>query len=249
MTNDFAILIADDNEINLWLLREQLEHWSTDITLAPDGREAWQFLQQRRYDLAFLDVNMPFLNGFEVVEKLRTTESPNRQTPVIAITAHAQSQQRQQSVGVGFNDYLVKPIRLNQLQQIVSRWWQEGDKSANYYAVQILRKTQDNNQLSQTLLSRLFAELPTHMLDIEQYLQNMAIQQAWEVVHKLHGTFCFYDFADCLALVENLEQALLSNNEGQANLQFNLLKAKLDWLLENQSAILQSVMSDQDGIE
>lgn len=249
MTNDFAILIADDNEINLWLLREQLEHWATDITMAQDGREAWCLLQQHRYALVFLDVNMPFLNGFEVVEKLRTTEGLNRQTPVIAVTAHAQSQQRQQSVDAGFNDYLVKPIRLNQLQQIVTRWRQADDNNANYYAAQILRKTQDNSQLSQTLLSKLFAELPTHMLDIERSLQNMAIQQAWELVHKLHGTFCFYDFADCLGVVESLEQALLHNEDVQASQQFSLLKAKLDWMLENQGAILRRVMSNEGGSE
>ncbi|WKJ89845.1 response regulator [Methylomonas montana] len=247
MTNDFAILIADDNEINLWLLREQLEHWAMDITLAQDGREAWQLLQQYSYALVFLDVNMPFLNGFEVVEKLRTTDGLNRQTPVIAVTAHAQSQQRQQAVDAGFNEYLVKPIRLNQLQQIVTRWRQGDDNNANYYAVQILRKTQDNSQLSQTLLSKLFAELPTHMLDIERSLQNMAIQQAWELVHKLHGTFCFYDFADCLGVVESLEQALLHNEEAQANQQFSLLKVKLDWLLDNQGVILRNVMSNEGG--
>lgn len=245
MTNDFSILIADDNEINLWLLREQLEHWTTNVTSAKDGREAWQLLQQRAYSLIFLDVNMPFLSGFDVVEKLRATDGFNQQTPAIAVTAHAQNQQRQLAIEAGFNECLVKPLRLSDLEQALRPWRQ--NSHADYYAGQILHKTGDNRQLSQTLLSKLFAELPLLQAEIEQSLQNGMFQQAWELVHKLHGTLCFYDFADCLMLVENLQNMLVQRDAQQARQQFNALKIKLNWLLDHQQQILQRLLADEES--
>ncbi|AMK76122.1 MULTISPECIES: response regulator [Methylomonas] len=244
MTNDFSILIADDNEINLWLLREQLEHWTMNITLAKDGREAWQLLQQQRYDVIFLDVNMPFLSGFDVAENLRGTENYNRQTPTIAVTAHAQNQQKERAIEAGFNECLVKPIRLYQLEQLLARWRQHDAVDAKYYAGQILRKAQHNRQLSQSLMVKLFAQLPGLIVDIEQALDSRLPQQAWEFNHKLHGTICFYDFADCLAVVESLQTALEQADVELARWHFSALKIKLNWLLDNQDQVLRCLAED-----
>ncbi|MBD9358008.1 response regulator [Methylomonas albis] len=248
MTNDFSILIADDNEINLWLLREQLEHWTMDIALANNGREAWQQLQQRRYDLIFLDVNMPFLSGFDVAEKLRGTENCNRQTPAIAVTAHAQNQQRERAIEAGFNECLVKPLRLFHLEQLLARWRQHGAVNAEYYAGQILTKAQHDRPLSQSLMSKLFAQLPSLMSDIEQALDCGLLQQAWEINHKLHGTFCFYDFADCLAVVQSLQTALEQADEDKARQRFSALKLILNWLLDNQEQVLQCLVKDDSRV-
>ena len=238
MTPDFSILIADDNEMNLWLLHEQLEQWTTNITQAKDGREAWRFLERQPYSVIFLDVNMPFMSGFDVVAKMRTTDGPNRMAPAIAVTAHAQNQQRERAIASGFNQCLVKPIRLHDLEQVLTLWQQTMASDADYYATRVLRKTNDNLHLSHTLLSKLFAELPILQADIEHALENDAFQIAWDIVHKLHGTFCFHDFADCLGLVENLQNVLEEGDAVQAWQQFNLLKIKLNWLNEHQDNIL-----------
>ena len=117
---ELSILIADDNEMNRWLLAEQLSVWSNDVALACDGLEAWNLLQDRQYSMVFLDVNMPGLNGFELVKKART-ESPNRLTPIIAVTAHVQTHQRYLLIEDGFNECLIKPIVLADLQHVISR--------------------------------------------------------------------------------------------------------------------------------
>ncbi|WFP49979.1 response regulator [Methylomonas sp. EFPC3] len=240
MAADCKILIADDNETNLWLLCEQLSQWTQDVMLAGDGRQAWSLLEQHRFSLLFLDLNMPFLSGFDLISRLRSQSGPNCQTPAVAVTAHAQESQRIQALAVGFDDYLVKPIRLARLQEILERWQAE-DVGVDYYARQLLGKTRDNKPLSQMLISKLFAELPVQLADIERLLGESANQQAWEIVHKLHGTFCFFDFADCRTVTESLEQALLSNQLAQADQHFEVLKQKSVWLLNNQAAVLQSL--------
>lgn len=243
-TQDISVLIADDNELNRWLLCEQLSQWTSDITSAKDGREAWQLLQTRKYSLIFLDVNMPFLNGFDLIGKLKTEETVNRLTPTIAITAHKQLQQQQSLETAGFNDYLIKPILLEHLKRIMAQWLASVDSSVNYYAAQIAKRTEYNRELCQILLNKMFVEIPEQLHGITQAHQQSDYQQAWQITHKLHGTFCFYGFADFLPDVELLEQSLLNQNATASNTQLSAIKKRFTALLDNKSVILAAVDSD-----
>lgn len=233
-----TVLIADDNELNRWLLSEQLQHWTNAITLAKDGREAWEFLQAEKYALIFLDMNMPFMSGLELIEKLRTHETFNRSTPAIAITAHAQNQLHQTFTAAGFNDCLIKPILLQHLKPLIERWLTD----PAYYAEQIVRKTEFNREISQMLLNRLFDEVPEYLTAIEHALGRLEYQQAWQVAHKLHGTFSFYGFEDFLPLAAGLEQNLLNQDGAKAEKQFRSIQKRFSSLANHKSAILTRVM-------
>lgn len=240
---DFSVLIADDNELNRWLLCEQLQHWTMDITAAKDGHEAWQLLQSRSYSLIFLDLNMPFLSGLELIEKLRACNGANRSTPSIAVTAHAGSRQQQTIIAAGFNDILVKPILLQNVKQVIEQWRPLSNKTPAYYATQIIQKTEFNRELSQQMLNKLFDDVPENLREIDQAIQASDYQQARQIAHKLHGTFCFYGFADFLPIADRLEQCLL-NNDAMARTHFQAIKERFDTLLNDKAAILACVVAE-----
>lgn len=244
---DFSVLIADDNELNRWLLCEQLRQWTTNITAAQEGREAWRLLQAKKYSLIFLDVNMPFLNGLDLIEKIKMDdEALNRFTPAIAVTAHTHDRQRQTLIAAGFNDCLVKPVLLQHVKQVMEQWQSSTGEPA-YYAAQIAKKTEFNLELSQLLLNKLFLDVPELLLGIAKTLQPPDCQQAWQIAHKLHGTFCFYSFADFLPMMENLEQCLLNSDIQAANTQLCEIQKKFSALLNNKAVILANIadgMSD-----
>lgn len=240
---DFSVLIADDNELNRWLLCEQLQHWTMDITAAKDGHEAWQLLQTQAYSLIFLDLNMPFLSGLELIEKLRASESINRSTSAIAVTAHAGSLQQQSIINAGFNDILVKPILLGSLRRIIEQWQPLSSIRPEYYAAQIIKKTEFNRELSQQMLNKLFDDVPENLREIDQAIQAPDYQQARQIAHKLHGTFCFYGFADFLPIADRLEQCLL-NNDAMARTHFQAIKERFDALLNDKAAILACVVAE-----
>ena len=236
---DLSILIADDNEMNRWLLAEQMQYWSEDITLACDGKEAWEFLQKNRYSLVFIDVNMPLMTGCELIKKARSG-GLNQSVPMIAITAHLQSQHRHLLLADGFNDCLIKPIVLADLQKIISQWCipangENGD--SDYYADALLEKLAQNRELGCVFLQKLFAETPAQITNLERTLQNQQCMQAWEIAHKLHGTFCFYGFEDFRALARSLEQYLLEADMTKATQQFQLLSGKFSGLLNMKSSL------------
>lgn len=234
-----SILIADDNEMNRWLLAEQMQYWSDDISLACDGQEAWDLLQKQRYSLVFIDVNMPVMNGCELIKKARA-DARNQAVPMIAITAHIQSQHRHLLIADGFNDCLIKPIVLADLQRVVSQWCTtEHAKSADvdYYADALLRKVEHNRELGYVFLQKLFAEVPNQILSLEQALQNQLCLQAWEIAHKLHGTFCFYGYEDFRVLAGSMEQYLVDADLDSAAQEFQQIRTKFSELQHMKSSV------------
>lgn len=236
---ELSILVADDNEMNRWLLAEQLSYWSEDITIAGDGREAWHFLKQRKYALVFLDVNMPGFTGVELMLKARE-DSINQLSVIIAVTAHVQSDQQRVLIADGFDDCLIKPVVLADLQRIIAQSRNSStDLDSFYYANAILDKVECNRQLGRQFLKKLLEEVPTQLAALELSLAQQSVAEALHVAHKLHGSFCFYGFADFRALAGQLEQTLMDADTDDACQQLQLLSAKFQQLLAMQADVFQ----------
>ena len=104
-----TILIAEDNPVNRELLREILEAGQYQVVEAGDGQEALAKLDQAQPDLVLLDINMPVLDGFATLSRIRNHPQFS-QLPVLAVTAYAMKEDREKVLGAGFNGYLSKPI-------------------------------------------------------------------------------------------------------------------------------------------
>jgi CheY-like chemotaxis protein len=103
------ILIAEDNPVNRELLREILEAEHYQVVEAADGQEALVKLEEAAPDLVLLDINMPLLDGFATIRRIRQHQR-FFQLPVLAVTAYAMKEDRERILGAGFNGYLSKPI-------------------------------------------------------------------------------------------------------------------------------------------
>jgi len=109
-TESPALLIVDDNEDNRYTLTQRLRRLRyTNVTTAVDGQQALELLQQRDIDLVLLDVMMPELNGYEVLERLKADERL-RHVPVIMISALDQVESVVRCIELGAEDYLPKPF-------------------------------------------------------------------------------------------------------------------------------------------
>ncbi|MGD1052131.1 MAG: response regulator, partial [Solirubrobacteraceae bacterium] len=87
-----------------------------------DGREALQALSTQRYDAVLMDCQMPDIDGYEATRELRRRENGSRHTPVIAMTAHAMTGDRERCLDAGMDDYIAKPVRSQTLNEVLSRW-------------------------------------------------------------------------------------------------------------------------------
>src|SRR5690606_33451756 len=104
------VMVVDDHPGNLRLAQVFLEEIGTEVTACASGEEAVEAFARQRFDLVFMDIQMPGMDGLETTRRLREMEGEARRTPVIALTAHALSSERQHLLGAGMDDYLTKPV-------------------------------------------------------------------------------------------------------------------------------------------
>ncbi len=120
MLRSLEVLVAEDNAVNARLMRGLLERWSHRVTVVNDGEAALEALEERSFDLALIDLQMPKVDGLQVVWEVRRREKEDGgYTPLIAVTAHALKADRERCLRAGFDGYITKPIRVDDLHSVV----------------------------------------------------------------------------------------------------------------------------------
>ena len=116
------ILVIEDNPINQKTVLHYLEKLGFKPHAAANGYQAIDRLEMLPYDLILMDCKMPGLDGFSLAERIRNGDSPNRATPIIAITADGMATSREKCLRSGMDDYLPKPFNMQTLQQMIHEW-------------------------------------------------------------------------------------------------------------------------------
>ncbi len=117
------VLLVEDNEVNRKLALHMLKRLGCSVEVAANGREAVEMTASRAYDIVFMDVQMPEMDGIEATRLIRERElSTHKHLPIIAMTAHAMEGDRERCLSAGMDDYLSKPVKIEQLARMVEKW-------------------------------------------------------------------------------------------------------------------------------
>ena len=116
-------LVVDDNEINRQVLRRMLEHLNVTVTTVPDVKGALDALRITQFDVIFMDIHMPSVNGFEATAQIQQG-LPNP-PPIIAVTASSVTGQRERCLHSGMSDFLAKPVAIDELTELIDRWMED----------------------------------------------------------------------------------------------------------------------------
>ena len=108
------ILLVEDNEMNRDMLSRRLARKGYEVSIAVDGRQGVEMAQTVAPDLILMDMSLPVLDGWEATRQLKNSDA-TRHIPVIALTAHAMSGDRERALEAGCDDYDTKPIELPRL--------------------------------------------------------------------------------------------------------------------------------------
>jgi len=116
-----AILVVEDSAAMRSFVRACLEELDgCEVLLASNGFEALRVLPRRRYDLIVTDINMPDINGLELIRFVRVSEL-HRDTPIVIISTDRGEKDRERALALGANEYVIKPFSAEQLRGIVQR--------------------------------------------------------------------------------------------------------------------------------
>lgn len=120
---DVRVLVVEDLRVNLLLLKKILEKHGCEVFSAVNGREAVEKMRENRYDIVFMDCQMPEMDGFEATRCIRKEEIPHRRhTPIVALTADAMTGDREKCLNAGMDDYLNKPLKPEQITEVLRKW-------------------------------------------------------------------------------------------------------------------------------
>lgn len=110
------VLVAEDNQINFFVVNKFLLGWGIEVSHAVNGKIALQLLEEKKYDLVLMDLHMPVMDGVEASKAIRESSHPNlKDLPIIALTAAVMSEARDKIEGLNINDYVLKPFKPNEL--------------------------------------------------------------------------------------------------------------------------------------
>ena len=115
-----TLLLVEDNELNRDMLSRRLKRKDFDVLIAVDGDECMQRLREVRPDLILMDINLPGRDGYELTREIKANPD-TANIPVIALTAHAMSGDRERCIEAGCDDYDTKPVNLASLMEKMMR--------------------------------------------------------------------------------------------------------------------------------
>jgi signal transduction histidine kinase/DNA-binding response OmpR family regulator len=120
--SDYMILLTDDDPVNQEVIRSILESFEFNVECAGSGMEAVELIKSKGndyYDLVLMDIQMPGMDGYSTTDRLRAIDF---QSPIIALSAHANNEARDAAIDAGMDDYLSKPIQMETLNAAMHRW-------------------------------------------------------------------------------------------------------------------------------
>ncbi|SEJ92629.1 multi-sensor hybrid histidine kinase [Ectopseudomonas oleovorans] len=243
------ILCVDDNPANLLLVQTLLDDLGAQVTAVDSGYAAIEAVQHGSFDLVFMDVQMPGMDGREATEAIRQWESEQGRsaTPIIALTAHALANEKRALLQSGMDDYLTKPINERQLAQVVLKWTglnlrnQPNQRIAPAAAPQSQPKVLDAEEglrlaagkadLAADMLSMLLAGLPGDRQAIRQARDAGERTALIERVHRLHGATRYCGVPQ-LRLACQRSETLLKQDDPEAQRALDELDAAIARLTE-----------------
>ncbi len=146
---DIHVLLVEDNDVNRNLLTYQVQKLGCKIGLATNGKEAIKILDRKNYDIVLMDCQMPVMDGYETTKEIRKRDGKTNRVPIIALTAHVLRGEKAKCLAAGMDDYLSKPIRIQELEKMIDHWaLQQKDESPRSRGTRYSAKANKNSPSS-----------------------------------------------------------------------------------------------------
>lgn len=228
------ILVVEDNATNQLVLTKMLQRAGHRFAIAENGAIAVQMVQDKTYDLVFMDVSMPVLDGLAATRQIRALGGNYTTLPIIAMTAQSMQGDRERCLAAGMNDYLGKPVRREALLKMLQNWLVQDEAAVKNEAAtdaatssQIAAETVDWRVLQQMAedvgpetIERLLCVFEQDMVQRLGSFKNAIRHENWDLMkreaHTLKSSSASCGLASFSASMEAIESALEHGNRLQA---------------------------------
>jgi signal transduction histidine kinase/CheY-like chemotaxis protein/HPt (histidine-containing phosphotransfer) domain-containing protein len=250
------ILVVEDNPMNQNLMHHLLTEWQMRFDIAPNGKAAISALQQKKYDLILMDIQMPEMDGYTAAQIIRNDLKLT--TPIVAMTAHAFAGEREKCMSYGMTDYIPKPVRENDLHRLISELTkqpvnnnfiekssvQNGMTAFKNIDLTYLHDLSGGNVIfEKQILEQFIVQAPGELAELEEAYDKDDWKQFRSKAHNLKTTISFVGLEPILSnhleTLENYTGAL--NNEDIITSSLNEVMYACNNALEEAKAVLSAM--------
>ena len=218
---DINVMAVDDNPANLKLISAMLTDRVHHVATCTDGQQAVELAETQKFDLIFMDIQMPVLDGISACIAIKNNQC-NKKTPIIAVTAHVLPSEKEQFLQQGMDDCLAKPIDEVALQRIINKWTQDKPvleniakqienktspsflKNSSFDSELALKQAAGKTELAKEMLTMLINEFAPLTLQVNKALVAQIDNVHFEkIIHKFHGG-CSYSGVPKLSKITDI---------------------------------------------
>ncbi|MCU4677126.1 ATP-binding protein [Catenovulum sp. 2E275] len=242
------ILAVDDNETNLKLLTAILQDQKVQLTCCGSGENACIEAEKTSFDIILMDVQMPVMDGIQTTQKIRSGQL-NKDTPIIAFTAHAFKEEREKLLKSGMDDYLAKPIDMKKFNRLVNKWVFSSSKRKLINQVEeisikensikhgidwelALSRAGNQHNIAVEMLHMLVDTFVDVKKEIQQIQATDNFQALLAAIHKFHGATCYSGVPYLNYLANNIELQLKKSVNINLDEQIEALFKEMDLVAE-----------------
>ncbi len=207
------LLLVEDNEMNQKIIVKMLEKRGMYCDVACSGVEALKTLQEKKYDLVFMDCQMPEMDGYEATARIRQLEGEERHTIIVAMTANAMEGDREKCLQAGMDDYISKPVDFQLLFNIIDQYTAGQQESISEAAAMLeeslssfMAETGLSKRDSRELYDKLWSTLPGVLEELQKALDSTDFKKVRNLAHQLKGSSSTLRIQKLYELFLELEQ-------------------------------------------
>lgn len=251
------ILLAEDNNINQMVASRMIERLGYKVDIVSNGKEAVEAAFNIDYDIIFMDILMPEMDGIEACNIIKGQLNKEKKPVIVAMTANAMSGDEENYIKAGMDDYLNKPVNIEDLKRVLDKW-------SNHIAISKTRKifseldqlveltyikeknisflneiTSENDfEFFKEMLDVYLQEIPKNISMIKQSVLQKDAEQLKFYVHKIKGTFLTLGITEFMNHIKILQDAAINNNiDDEVFKTFTDFSAKTETILEEISIL------------
>ncbi|MBF0622129.1 MAG: PAS domain S-box protein [Magnetococcales bacterium] len=241
---DARILLAEDDPINQIVILKMFKRLGIHPTLAQDGLEVLALTAKDDYDLIFMDVQMPRMDGLTAVSRIREREKIDKNhhhTTVIALTAYALEGDQERCLGAGMDDYLCKPVRGSDLHSTLYRWLGDERKASSLVRHQepstltpvldeviLLELQADLEEDFETIVSLTLMSMTERTVAIKEAFTNNDPRSLENMAHNLKSTSLQFGAMKVGSIAEQLERLGRAGSIAEAQLLIDTLEEEVN---------------------
>ncbi len=241
----YKILIVEDNKMNQTYITSLCKKWKIDYDVAENGKEAVKAFSQKPYDLVFMDLSMPIMDGYEATRLIRLIDKPP--IPIIALTASTFLSKKQLALQAGMTDFLAKPFIPQDLFQMLGKYLKlkpdEGNKMNESFTFDKRLEAETLKEFYQDDVAYALEMFETFQSIIEQELSTLNdlvklgdLKRIGSQAHKIKPIFTMVGLNSISTLCENIEREVNEISRDELQARFN----KIEELVIDSQEIIQS---------